>query len=185
MGHAARAAGTARLVRAGHVVRPGTATATHRCGSAPMTGDSRTDTTPLLSLVLGYGPAAILPMLALDYWARKQIWAAEAAQLWGAAILIFLAGVARGLSFFTNGGPRLSQIATMALRFWPGLIALVLPIRPAMLLLAIGYAGVAFSDVPLAHANGAPAYFARLRPPQMAVAVAGLLAFWFLLAPSG
>lgn len=138
---------------------------------------------PLPSLILGYGPAAVLPLLAVAYWITGQFWAAQIALLWGAAILVFLAGVVRGLSFFTDGGPRLSQVVTMALRFWPGLLALVLPIRPAMLLLAVGYAGVAFSDVPLARTGGAPAYFARLRPPQMAVAVAGLLAFYLLLAP--
>ena len=131
------------------------------------------DTTPLLSVVLGYGPAAMLPLLGLLAWAGVP-WALEAGRIWGAAILLFLAGVARGLSFFTEGGPRLPQLLAMSIRFGLGLLALVVWLPAALALLVLGYASVALFDPPLARRGEAPRYFARLRPPQMAVALAGL-----------
>jgi uncharacterized membrane protein len=41
--------------------------------------------------------------------------AVEAAILWSAILFFFLAGVRRGLSFFTEGGAQPAQILTM---FW-------------------------------------------------------------------
>lgn len=130
-------------------------------------------TTPTLSLLLGYGPAAALPVLGVLAWAGFT-WALPLGRLWGAAILIFLAGVARGLSFFTEGGPRLPQIAATMWRFGCGLLALVVWLPAAFALLIAGYLGVALIDPWAAHHGGAPRYFAHLRPLQMAVAIAGL-----------
>jgi hypothetical protein len=50
---------------------------------------------PLLSLVLGFGPAALLPVLAILAWVVPvyDAWVpVTAGQIWGAAILLFLAG---------------------------------------------------------------------------------------------
>ncbi|WP_126172124.1 DUF3429 domain-containing protein [Altericroceibacterium xinjiangense] len=136
----------------------------------------RTDTpatTPPLSLLFGYGP--MLPILAAGIAALAGWeWAIEAGRLWSASILIFLGGVTRGLSFFTAGGPRLPQIGIMLLRFVLGLSALVLPSVLAFAALLAGYASVPLYDVQAAHHGTAPRYFARLRWPQMGLALIGL-----------
>ena len=136
---------------------------------------------PLLSLVFGYGPVLVLPLAALAAWAGMPL-ALLIGQIWGAAILIFLAGVARGLSFFTPGGTHVSQMATMILRFSLGLLALIAGPSTGFGLLILGYASIALTDPWLASWGGAPGHFARLRPPQMAVAILGLIAL-FLLVP--
>jgi hypothetical protein len=136
----------------------------------------RTDTpaeTPLLSLVLGYGPALLLPVLGVLAWLGVP-WALAAGRIWGAAILLFLAGVARGLSFFTEGGPRPLQLAAMSLRFGIGLVALAVWLPGAFALLILGYASVPLTDAHAARHGQAPRYFAVLRPPQMGIALLGL-----------
>ncbi|MGW8137278.1 hypothetical protein [Sphingomonas zeae] len=135
---------------------------------------------PALSLVFGYGPALVLPLAALAVWAGIPA-ALLVGQIWGAAILIFLAGVARGLSFFTPGGTHVSQMAIMILRFSLGLLALIAGPSTGFALLILGYASIALTDPWLASWGGAPGHFARLRPPQMAVAILGLVGL-FLLA---
>lgn len=137
----------------------------------------RTDTPeriPLLSLVLGFGPAGVILVsggLALLEWP----WALVFGQAWSAVILIFLAGVVRGLSFFTQGGPRPGQLAIMAWRFACGSAALILPPVLALPVLAVGYLSALLYDPFAARTGAAPRYFAKLRPPQMLVALAGLL----------
>ncbi|WP_230481142.1 DUF3429 domain-containing protein [Sphingomonas sp. Leaf21] len=135
---------------------------------------------PALSLIFGYGPVLVLPLAALAAWARVPL-ALLIGQIWGAAILIFLAGVARGLSFFTPGGPHVSQMLTMILRFSLGLVALIAGPLTGFALLILGYASIALTDPWIARWGGAPRHFARLRPPQMVVALIGLIAL-FLLA---
>jgi len=134
---------------------------------------------PLLSLILGYGPMAAFPLLALAAWLAPPPWpaiATAAGQGWGAALLVFLAGVRRGLSFFTAGGPRPAQIATMLWLFLLGCASLLVTPQVAYPLLAIGYGSIALLDPPAARRGEAPAYFARLRPPQMGLALTGLVA---------
>lgn len=80
--------------------------------------------TPALSLLLGYGPVVLVLLLALLAWTGIA-WAAPLAQVWAAAILIFIAGGTRGLSFFTHDGPRLWQPAVMLWRFVCGITTLV------------------------------------------------------------
>jgi len=81
----------------------------------------------------------------------------------------------RGLSFFTEGGPRMTQVGVMMARFVCGLAALLLPPILATPVLAIGYLTSLIYD-PIAARNGAaPRYFAQLRPPQMAIALMGLV----------
>ncbi|SEM77524.1 Protein of unknown function [Sphingomonas gellani] len=146
-------------------------------------GSPRVDTperTQPLELLLGYGPACVIALLAGMAWAGIP-YAAEATRIWGAAILIFLAGVTRGLSFFTEGGARWGQLAAMALRFWCGIAALVLPAVIGVALLILGYASIAAYDPVAARGGTAPRFFAHLRPWQMAIAVAGLVALEVLL----
>jgi len=134
---------------------------------------------PLLSRVFGYGPVLVLPLAALAAWAGAPL-ALLVGQIWGAAILVFLAGVARGLSFFTPGGTHISQMLTMALRFTLGFLALIAGPPTGFGLLILGYASIALTDPWLARWGGAPQHFARLRPPQMLVAIAGLIALFLL-----
>ena len=96
---------------------------------------------PALSLLLGFGPVLLLPLLGLAAFVlppADQWLTIAAGQLWGAAILIFLAGVRRGLSFFTAGGPRLAQLVTMAWLFLIGLGGLLLPAPAALAVLIVG-----------------------------------------------
>lgn len=147
-------------------------------GPAP-TPQDHSSRTPRLSLIFGYGPILVLPLAALGVWAGLPL-ALVIGQIWGAAILVFLAGVARGLSFFTPGGPHVSQMLTMILRFSLGLLALAASPPVGLALLLIGYASIAVTDPRLARWGGAPRHFARLRPPQMVVALVGLLALFLL-----
>ncbi len=99
---------------------------------------------------------------------------------WGAAILMFLAGVRRGVSFRTPGGPHVTQVAMMLWLYVVGFASLVAtiwayPMTAAALQLA-GYVSLAVLD-PLAARNGdAPLFFARLRPVQMAIPIVMLIA---------
>lgn len=132
------------------------------------------DKTPLLSLLLGYGPTLIILVTGALALANVP-WALTFGMLWSSAILIFLAGVVRGLSFFTEGSPRFSQVAVMGVRFLCGWISLVLPPVLAAPLLAIGYLSALIYDPFAARSGAAPRYFARLRPLQMVLALGGLV----------
>jgi hypothetical protein len=52
----------------------------------------------------------------------------------------------------------------------------VLPTSVAFFPLIVGYGSVALLDPPAARRGEVPAHFARLRPPQMLVAMSGLVA---------
>ena len=109
------------------------------------------------------------PAAALVAWPGSPALAALAMDLvvlWGAAILMFLAGVRRGLSFRTPGcgwGRSRSILRKLAV--------LVLPERVALGLLLAGYASLWLLDPRAARRAEAPLYFARLRPWQMVVPV--------------
>lgn len=116
-------------------------------------------------------------------WATSGSWHAEAVllcTLWAAAILAFLAGARRGLSFRTEGGPALAQISTMFCLFTLALASLVAVVhahaRLAIGCLLVGFIAVMILDPIAARAGQAPLFFARLRPPQMAIAVISLAA---------
>lgn len=135
--------------------------------------------TPQLSLVLGYGAMVPFVILAVAAWVldgRRATWAVTGMVLWGAALLAFLGGVRRGLSFRTVGGPRFAEIATMFWLFVLALAAFAVPALPALVLLLIGYASVAVLDPPAARHGEAPRFFARLRPVQMLIPIGSLLA---------
>ncbi len=142
--------------------------------------------TPALGLILGYG--ATVPFLAaaagaafIDNHALAQL-CLDLIVLWGAAILLFLAGVRRGLSFRTPGGATVGQIAASLWYFAAGFGSLLLwafhdalsSLAPAMALLLAGYASLTVFDVRAARHLEAPPYFAYLRPVQMLIPIASL-----------
>jgi len=138
---------------------------------------------PWLSVVFGYGP--MLPFLlgaAAVWWLRDDLGDAilYLTLLWACAILLFLSGVRRGLSFRTEGGATFAQIATMLGLFSLGFVALVATglgqSVAALALLIVGYAAIALLDPIAARRGEAPLYFSRLRPFQMPLAILGLAA---------
>lgn len=134
--------------------------------------------TPWLGLFFGYG--AMLPFIAglAVFWLAPEPTrgAALAVTLfWGCAILTFLSGVRRGVSFRTPGGVTAGQIVTMLWLFCLGfaatvLTAVALPVSAAVLLV-LGYLSLEVFDPIAARKLEAPLYFARLRPAQMAIPV--------------
>ena len=139
---------------------------------------------PWLSVVFGYGP--MLPFLvgAVAAWIWRGEALGDAAQaltiLWGCAILLFLSGVRRGVSFRTEGGATFFQIATMIGLFSLGFAALVLAVTDrtvaALSLLLLGFAAIAILDPIAARRGEAPLFFARLRPVQIPIAILSLAA---------
>lgn len=135
---------------------------------------------PLNSLVFGYGPMLPFAAAAAGAWLLGGQWPALAIHLaivWAAMILVFIAGVRRGYGFGDPGASTAVEIATMLLWFILAGLALVWPGRlvPLALLLA-GYVTVPLLDRRAAFHGDAPAHFASLRPPQMAIAIASLAA---------
>lgn len=145
-------------------------------------------TIPWLSLILGVG--AMLPTVAAGIlvWLVPTPTATALTGLairWTAAILAFLGGVTRGLSFRTGGGPTSAQILTMLWLFGLAFIALLSPSQWFDLAcLLVGYVSIAVLDPIAARRGEAPAYFRRLRPPQIALAIMGLLLMLAFLARS-
>ena len=144
--------------------------------------------TPWLDVFFGY--IAMLPfgLGVLAFWLAQEPWRGAALAItlfWGCAILTFLSGVRRGVSFRTPGGETTGQIVTMLWLFCLGfaaivLTALALPVASTILLL-IGYLSLEILDPIAARKLEAPLYFARLRPAQMAIPIACLLATIVLL----
>lgn len=132
---------------------------------------------PLDGKIFGWLP--ILPMVAgaclMVFPTEITGFIAAAMALWGSVIILFLAGVRRGLSFRTPGGPRAIQLVTMMGFFLWGLVALVLPPVPALWFLAVGYGVIAVIDPIAARREEAPLYFAHLRPVQMGCAALMML----------
>jgi len=132
---------------------------------------------PLVSLLLAY--VAMLPIVAgagAAALARGSALPARLTSGWAGAVLCFLAGVRRGLSFRQPGGPTVAQLASMLWLFVAGAGALLSPWRvPSLVLLLLGYGSEAVIDPLAARRAEAPRYFARLRPAQMLIPVASLL----------
>lgn len=134
---------------------------------------------PTTSLIFGYGPVLPLPIAAILAWTMPAPWPTVVSWLaiwWGASILIFLAGVRRGRSFRGDEEATLPALIAMVWLFVLGAGALASP-TPLMslVLLSIGYASVAILDPIAARRGEAPPHFARLRPPQMGIALLGLI----------
>ena len=136
--------------------------------------------TPPLGLLPGF--SAMLPIVAgaAAAWllaGPAAVLAEDGAVLWAGAVLTFLAGVRRGLSFRTPGGATIAQIATMLWLFLLGIGALVtVSERIAPVLLLVGYLSLAILDPLAARRGEAPLFFARLRPVQMLIPIVALLA---------
>lgn len=139
---------------------------------------------PWLSIVFGYGPMLPFAAGALVAWGWRgtplgQV-AAALTILWACAILLFLSGVRRGVSFRTEGGATVAQIATMIGLFSLGFAALVLATLdravPALVLLLLGFTAIAILDPIAARRGEAPLFFARLRPVQIPIAILSLAA---------
>ena len=144
---------------------------------------------PFLSLVFGYGPVAPFVAAALGAWSLSAPWPGLLTQLaviWGGIILVFVAGVRRGYGFGDPGASTVRAIATMLVYVVLGGLSLVFAtIDLTVIALWVQVAG--FIVVPLFDRNAAftgdaPAYFARLRPPQMTIVVAALAALIARLA---
>jgi hypothetical protein len=137
---------------------------------------------PATSLIFGYGPMLPLVVAAVAIWVLQPPWpeiALRLALIWAAAILIFVAGVRRGYGFGSTGASTPVAITTMLTYFVPGSLALVMMtfgrFGMALAVLIIGFALVAFLDRRAAMVGDAPTHFARLRVPQMAIAVIALV----------
>lgn len=132
---------------------------------------------PADGVLLGYGAMLPFPVALVVIWLGPEassVLAVAALRLWGAAILIFLAGVRRGLSFRTPGGPRPAQLAMAFWLFAAGLAVLALPPAAGFALQLAGYGSLLVLDPIAARRAEAPLYFARLRPVQMAIPVTSL-----------
>ena len=106
--------------------------------------------------------------------------AVQAGAIYAASILAFLGGVRRGVSFRTEGGPQVARLMTMAalwLFAFPALLCVNDGMQDVAIgLLIVGYGAIAIFDPIAARAGQAPLFFARLRRPQMLIAIASLVA---------
>lgn len=134
--------------------------------------------TPWVSLVLAY--AAMVPIVAgtlacLMLHAPASAIVCHLTVMWAGAVLCFLAGVRRGLSFRQAGGPTMAQLATMLWLFVLGAGSLLSPwVIASLALQLLGYATMAVFDPVAARRHEAPRYFQRLRPAQMLVPLVSL-----------
>lgn len=146
-------------------------------------------TVPPLSIAFGALPVIPFVAGAILAWTAGP-WSPlfiDLTVLWGALILTFLAGVRRGLSFRTMGGPTTAQIATMLWLFALGASSLVIvalsigtavmpPAAIAAVLLAMGFASLVVIDPRAAERGEVPLHFRRLRIVQLPIPAAALVA---------
>lgn len=136
----------------------------------------------MLPLVAGAIGLFVLP----DNWAFLTL---NFTLLWGAAILTFLSGVRRGVSFRQPGGPKATQLGMMLFLFLAGFGAILsvvwaYPLYAVGLELA-GYLALAVLDPISARRGTAPLYFAKLRPVQMLLPIVSLavVGYWVATSP--
>jgi len=153
-----------------------------------MTQPETRRTIPTSSLIFGYGPMIPFVLGAIGTWSNTA-WHSPAMGLtiiWGGLILSFVAGVRRGFGFGHAQATLMSELVAMMSYFSMAGATLILAwlgyLPQAISLLALGFGIVAIADYRAAKAGDAPAHFAKLRPPQMAIAVLSLLAIlaWFV-----
>ena len=142
---------------------------------------------PWASRVFGFGPMLPLVAAALGAWTMSERWGQLAVHLsiiWAALILSFIGGVRRGFGFGQDRASTPVEVLTAAAYLILAGLALVVPYWITSLsLLIVGYALAALLDWRGARRGDAPAHFARLRPPQLLLGVAALVALWaWLLA---
>lgn len=135
---------------------------------------------PRNAQILGFGPMLPLVAAGIGAWVLPGSWPVLAVQLaivWGALILAFVAGVRRGFGFGRPEASTALEIAAAIGYFTIAGLALVVPqAATALALLTAGYAAVALLDRRAALIGSAPAFFAKLRPPQFLLGAAGLAA---------
>lgn len=135
---------------------------------------------PWAGIVFGY--AAMIPIVAgtLGVWLFTGTLADATLRLtlvWASAIVAFLAGVRRGLSFRAPDGETAGQIATSLWLFALGFGAILLVPHPAAAaVLLVGFFSLAVFDTLAARREETPPYFARLRPWQMSIPVLCMIA---------
>lgn len=141
---------------------------------------------PPLSILFGYGPMAPIAAGAAAAWllpSEQRAIITTLTVVYAASILAFVAAVQRGVSFRTEGGPQVSQIATMLSLYSLTLTSLVAESfgfgRLAIGLALTGFLLVAILDPIAAWHGTAPLFFVRLRPTQMTIAVLSLAALMF------
>jgi hypothetical protein len=125
------------------------------------------------------GALAVVPLVlgAAIVWLVPSwiVLISAAAAIWSGALLVFFAGVRRGLTFSEAGGATRPELASMLWLFGLGVGALWLRAGPLALTLAIlGLASLAVLDLLAARRRQTPRYFALFRPLQLAVAIAAL-----------
>ena len=143
---------------------------------------------PWLDFVFGFGP--MLPIAvgtAVAWWLNGRALdylVALFTLLYAASILLFLAGVRRGVSFRTEKGPQLSQLVTMLILYGLGLGSLLTAVVgkaiPSLAMLIVGFGAVMVLDPIAARAGEVPLAHARLRPLQMPVAIVSLAVLLWL-----
>ena len=136
---------------------------------------------PPSSIVFGFGPMLPIAAAAIGALVLPRPWPEMAVQLaiiWGAIILAFVAGVRRGYGFGAPGASTRRAITAMLMYFVPAGLSLVFAhfdmLAAALALLILGFLLVIVADRHAAQTGDAPAHFARLRGPQMAIALIGL-----------
>jgi hypothetical protein len=155
-----------------------------RTPSAPQAGRvldvHETPERQALDHVLGWGAMLPLVACALAAWLTTgsfQAVAMSLAIIWGGAVLAFLAGIRRGLSFRTPGGARWTQIAFM---LWTFVLAFgsMVALRPltSLGLLILGYASLALAARAADLNAEVPVVSATRRPAQMSIAALSLCA---------
>lgn len=144
---------------------------------------------PPLSVAFGAMPMVPFVVGAILAWTAGE-WTplfVDLTLLWGASILTFLAGVRRGVSFRTMGGPTRAQMLAMLWLFCLGSGSLLVtalslgttsvpPEAIASVVLAVGYASLVVLDPAAAARGEVPLFFQRLRPVQMPVPALALAA---------
>ena len=119
-------------------------------------------------LVLGAIAIFVVPAVKTD-------WVSSATIVWSGALLAFLAGVRRGLTFSEAGGARNDEIFSMHWIFACGVVVLLLPVQIPSLLIAIaGFCSVGILDWRAARKQQAPHYFVSFRPLQTVAAACAL-----------
>lgn len=148
----------------------------------PGTEDPRAQT-PGFSLVLasaGVGPIVAGAVASVLLPERAGMVTARLTCRWAGALLCCLAGVRRALSFREANGPTPGQLGSALWLYAAGFGALLSPGRvPPLLLLLLGFGSEAILDPLAARRHEAPRYFARLRPPQLALPILSLA--WLLV----
>jgi hypothetical protein len=136
---------------------------------------------PRLDIIFGFGPTIPFVLGAAAAVGFEEPWRQMALQitiLWGSAILLFLAGVRRGLSFRTEGGPTWAQMATMLMLFGLGLCSLAVVSLDRLIwafaLLLIGFTAIFVLDPIAARRGEAPLYFEHLRRLQIPIILVAL-----------